>query len=78
MTQTATPETKREPAKKDVDHKLDEAIEDSFSTSDPIALTAPHHHEEMGLRKPGGQSLSTLLLVGGGLLAVIALVALRR
>lgn len=61
---------------RDVERKLDDAIEDSFSTSDPIALSMPHDAEEMG-RVPV-VSPTTMILVGGGLLALIALIALRR
>ena len=61
---------------REVDRKLDDAIEDSFPNSDPIALAMPHDAKEMG-RAPT-VSPTTLMLVGGGLLALIAFVALRR
>ncbi|MES2563683.1 MAG: hypothetical protein V4637_13275 [Pseudomonadota bacterium] len=61
---------------RDVDRKLDDAIEDSFSTSDPIALAMPHDAEEMG--RASAVSPTSLMLVGGGLLALIAFIALRR
>ena len=59
-----------------VDRRLDDAIADSFPASDPVALAMPHHPHEVGRTAP--MSLTNWLLVGGGLLAVIALIALRR
>jgi hypothetical protein len=61
---------------RDVERKLDDAIADSFPASDPVALSMPHDAEEMG-RVPA-LTPTTLMLVGGGLLAVIAFIALRR
>jgi hypothetical protein len=58
-----------------IEQQLDNAVEDSFPASDPVSLAMPHHREELNLHKP---SSTTMWLVGGGLLAVIALVALRR
>ena len=60
----------------DVDRKLDEAIEESFPASDPVALAQPHDPEELGqtrisCRPPPGS------FSGGGLLAAIAVIALR-
>ena len=63
-------------AQREVDRKLDSAIEDSFSTSDPVQLSMPHDREELNLHRRVAPS--TMWLVGGGLLAVIALIALRR
>lgn len=63
-------------AQREVDRKLDSAIEDSFSTSDPVQLSMPHDREELNLHRR--VSPSTMWLVGGGLLAIIALIALRR
>ena len=63
-------------ADKAMDRKLDSAIEDSLATSDPVQLSMPHDREELNLHR--GVSSSTMWLVGGGLLAVIALIALRR
>ena len=63
-------------AHKAVDKRLDDAVEDSFPASDPVQLSMPHDREELKMhRRP---ATSTMWLVGGGLLAVIALIALRR
>jgi hypothetical protein len=59
----------------DVERKLDDAVADSFPASDPVQLSMPHDREELNLHKQGS---ATWWLVGGGLLAVIALIALRR
>ena len=61
----------------DVERKLDNAVEDSMAASDPVALTQPHDPEELGLRRPV-MSPSAWLIVGGGLLAALALIALRK
>jgi hypothetical protein len=61
---------------RDVNRKLDNAVEDSFPASDPVQLSMPHDREELNLHK--GISSSTMWLVGGGLLAIIAIIALRR
>ena len=67
-----------------VDRMLDNAVEDSFPASDPVALSMPHDRVESrfaGLKKAANQvpmpGLATLLL-GGGLLAVIAFLTLRK
>ena len=62
-------------AQKSVDRRLDDAVEDSFPASDPVQLSMPHDREELNLHRT---SSSTMWLVGGGLLAIIALIALRR
>lgn len=59
-----------------VEDKLDNAVEDSFPASDPVQLSMPHDREELDLHSK--TSPATMLLVGGGLLALIALIALRR
>ena len=59
-----------------VDRNLDNAVEDSFPASDPVQLSMPHDREELNLHRRIAPS--TMWLVGGGLLAVIALIALRR
>ena len=78
-------------AARHVDRMLDKAVENSFPASDPVALSMPHdriEHPLQGLKKAAGQvrsaasevqmpSLSTLALAGG-LLAVIALLTLRK
>ena len=63
-------------AQREVDRKLDSAIEDSLAASDPIQLSMPHDREELNLHRRVPPS--TMWLVGGGLLAIIALIALRR
>jgi hypothetical protein len=62
-------------AHREVDRKLDDAVADSFPASDPVQLSMPHDREELNLHRT---SSATWWLVGGGLLAVIALIALRR
>ena len=59
-----------------VERKLDDAVEDSFPASDPVQLSMPHDRNELNLPHP--TSTTTWMLLGGGLLAVIALIALRR
>ena len=61
----------------DLERRLDEGIEESFPASDPVALAQPHDPEELGLRR-AVMTPSTWLIVGGSLLAVLALIALRR
>ena len=59
-----------------IDRQLDDAVADSFPASDPVSLSMPHHPHELGRTPP--MSLTNWLLIGGGLLAVVALIALRR
>lgn len=61
----------------DVERRLDDAVEDSFPASDPVALSQPHDREELGLTR-ANLSPTAWLVVGGGLLALLALIALRR
>lgn len=61
----------------DVERRLDGAVEDSFPASDPVALSQPHDRAELGLAHPT-LSPTAWLVVGGGLLALLALVALRK
>ena len=63
-------------AQREVDRRLDDAVADSFPASDPVQLSMPHDREELNLHRRIAPS--TMWLVGGGLLAVIALIALRR
>ena len=63
-------------AQREVDRRLDDAVADSFPASDPVQLSMPHDREELNLHRRVAPS--TMWLVGGGLLAVIALIALRR
>ena len=65
-------------AARHVDRMLDEAIEDSFPASDPVALAMPRARVETGALRSAAQSGTTWFLVGGGLLALIAFLALRR
>jgi hypothetical protein len=58
-----------------IEEQLDNAVEDSFPASDPVSLAMPHHREELDLHT---RSSTTMWLVGGGLLAIVALIALRR
>jgi hypothetical protein len=60
-----------------VERMLDDAVEDSFPASDPVALSMPHDRVESKLPQLGTASVSTILLLSG-LLAVIALIALRK
>ena len=61
-----------------VERMLDDAVEDSFPASDPVALSMPHDRVESRMPQLGTASLGTMLLLGGGLLAAIAIIALRR
>lgn len=60
-----------------VDRQLDDAVADSFPASDPVQLSMPHDREELNLHRRMPSS-STMWLVGGGLLAIIAMIAMRR
>jgi hypothetical protein len=60
----------------DVQRQLDDAVAESFPASDPVSLAQPHDREELG--HSATMPLTNWLLIGGGLLAVIALIALRR
>ena len=61
----------------DVERQLDDASAESFPTSDPIALAQPHDPEELGQRR-SLMSPSAWLVVGGGLLAALAVIVLQR
>ena len=61
----------------DVDRKLDAAVEESFPASDPVALAQPHDPEELGQPRSIFSS-TTWFILGGGLLAAIAIIALRK
>jgi hypothetical protein len=58
-----------------VERQLDDAVEDSFPASDPVSLAQPHDREELG---GSPMSRTGWMLLGGGLLAVVALIVLRR
>lgn len=64
------------PRQRNLERQLDDAVADSFPASDPVSLAMPHDAEEMG--RSHGVSTTAMMLVGGGLLALIALIALRR
>ena len=61
----------------DVERRLDDAVADSFPASDPVALSQPHDPDELGVPR-SGMPFTTWMLVGGGLLAILAVIALRR
>ncbi len=61
----------------DVERRLDGAVEDSFPASDPVSLSQPHDRAELGLSHRT-LTPTAWLVVGGGLLALLALIALRR
>lgn len=65
-------------AAKKVDRMLDDAVEDSFPASDPVALAMPRQRIEKSATRAAAESGNTWFLLAGGLLAVIALIALRR
>jgi LPXTG-motif cell wall-anchored protein len=65
-------------AAKKVDRMLDDAVEDSFPASDPVALAMPRQRIEQNPLRAAAESGNTWFLLAGGLLAVIALIALRR
>jgi hypothetical protein len=73
MAYTSTSERERH-----VDELLDDAVAESFPASDPVALAMPHRRDEVGTSHLQSPDLATLLLIGGGILAVVALLALRR
>ena len=60
----------------DLERRLDDAVAESFPASDPVSLAQPHDAYELG--HASTMPLTNWLLIGGGLLAVIALIALRR
>lgn len=68
------------PAAEHVDRMLDEAIEESFPNSDPVALAMPHDRVESSAYR-SMQNVSTirdawpLVLVGS---LIVALLVLRR
>ena len=60
-----------------LERNLDDAVADSFPASDPVSLSQPHDPEELGVRRHT-PSMTQALLVGGGLLAILAIIAFRR
>ncbi len=65
-------------AAKRVDRMLDDAVEDSVPASDPVALAMPRARVEKGTLQAAAESSNTWFVLAGGLLAVLALIALRR
>jgi LPXTG-motif cell wall-anchored protein len=61
-----------------VDRMLDDAVEDSFPASDPVALAMPRARVEPSALQAAAESRNTWFVLAGGLLAVIALLAFRR
>jgi hypothetical protein len=59
------------------ERKLDEAIAQSFPASDPVSMAQPHDPADAGVRH-SRYSQTTWFILGGGLLAAIAFIALRR
>jgi hypothetical protein len=65
-----------------VERMLDEAVEDSFPASDPVALSMPHDRIESKLQALGERvqfpSMGTMLIAGAVLATVAAVVLLRK
>jgi LPXTG-motif cell wall-anchored protein len=61
-----------------VDRMLDDAVEDSFPASDPVALAMPRERLEPNALQAAAESRNTWFVLAGGLLAVLALLAFRR
>ena len=59
-----------------IDRHLDDAVAESFPASDPVSLAQPHDPVELGHTRPW--STASWVVVGGGLLALLALIAMRR
>jgi hypothetical protein len=51
------PATKRQPALDAVDALLDEALDETFPASDPVALTQPSRRRRAALRKRAGRRI---------------------
>jgi hypothetical protein len=60
-----------------VDRKLDDAVEESFPASDPVSLAQPHDPAELGHAR-SWNSPGSWIVLGGGLLAILAVIAMRR
>jgi hypothetical protein len=60
----------------DVERRLDDAVADSFPASDPVSLAQPHDPSELGIAHRY-MSTTNMMLVGGGLLALLAVLAFR-
>lgn len=60
-----------------VERQLDDAVADSFPASDPVSLAQPHDPAELGVSH-STMTTTGWMLLGGGLLAILAVIALRR
>ena len=60
-----------------VERQLDDAVAESFPASDPVSLAQPHDRGELGATGPRF-SQTTWFILGGGLLAALAVLILRR
>ena len=60
----------------DVERRLDDAVADSFPASDPVSLAQPHDPSELGIAHRY-MSSTNMILVGGGLLALLAVLVFR-
>ena len=69
-------------SKHHVERMLDAAVEDSFPASDPVALSMPHDRIESRFARVRDRfelpSTGTMLIAGGVLLAIAAVLALRK
>jgi hypothetical protein len=61
----------------DLERRLDDAVAESFPASDPVSLAQPHDRGELGATGPRF-SQTTWFILGGGLLAALAVLILRR
>ena len=77
-THDATLDLSTNHAARRVERQLDDAVEDSFPASDPVSFAMPRNRVEPGLISSATDSTTTWFLLGGGLLALIAFLALRR
>jgi hypothetical protein len=60
-----------------LERRLDDAVAESFPASDPVSLAQPHDPAELGHAR-SWNSLGSWIVLGGGLLAILAVIALRR
>ena len=60
-----------------VERQLDDAVAESFPASDPVSLAQPHDRDEL-VATGSRFSQTTWFILGGGLLAAIAVIILRR
>ena len=62
----------------DLERRLDDAVAESFPASDPVSLAQPHDRHELGVHRGSMSPMTYAMLLGGGLLAIVAIIALRR